>query len=303
MKKLSPIFDSLSFGRVIVFAFLILTNSSFGQTSVNVSAISKKGNPIIFLPHIGCSSEMWDGIVTNYDKKYACYLVDFAGFNGLKPIDTLYTDNYVNDLRIFIKKEKLKNITLVGQNYGAFIAVKLALDKSLDIKAIIASDFYPKLSMVLDPSMTAEKLEKMQNSIRKGLIEMNAEAFAASQKQTAEMMNFNSTADVDRFVQWQQKSDRKTLAGTLCEQLSGNLLPELKDNKIPMLVFTTWYFAKKYKNMPISEADKKLKEMYADTPNVTHTVTEEAKDFMANDQPEWFISEMDKFLKQHIVGK
>ncbi|REG99754.1 alpha/beta fold hydrolase [Flavobacterium aquicola] len=293
----------LSLNRLIVFIFLILASTSFAQTSVKVSAISKKGNPIIFLPHIGCSSEMWDGIVKNYAENYACYLADFAGFNGLKPIDNLYTDNYVNDLRIFIKKEKLKNITLVGQNYGAFVAVTLASDKSLDIKAIIASDFYPKLSMVLDPAITAEKLEAMQNSIRKGLIEMNADAFAASQKQTAEMMNFNNTADVDRFVQWQQKSDRKTLAETLCEQLRGNLIPDLKDNKIPMLVFTTWYFAKKYKNMPISEADKKIKEMYGDTPNITHAVTEEAKDFIANDQPAWFIIEMDKFLKQHIVGK
>jgi pimeloyl-ACP methyl ester carboxylesterase len=303
MKKLSVIFGSLFLNILIIFTFVLLTHNTFAQTSVKVTTISKKGNPIIFLPHIGCSSEMWKGIAENYNKNYACYLADFAGFNGQKPIDTLYTENYVNDLRTFIKKEKLKNVILVGQNYGAFVAVKLASDKSLRIKTIIASDFYPKLSMVLDPAITAEKLEAMQSSIRKGIMEMNTDAFAASQKQTAEMMNFTNAEDVNRFVQWQQKSDRKTLAETLCEQFSGNLLPELKDNKIPMLVFTTWYFAKKYKNMPISEADKKLKEMYADTPNVTHAVTEEAKDFMANDQPKWFISEMDKFLKQHIVGK
>ena len=99
--------------------------------------------------HIGCSSEMWQDIAENYSKNYACYLVDFAGFNGQKPIDTLFTENYVNDLRAFIKKEKLKNVILVGQNYGAFVGVKLASDKSLSIKNIIASDFYPKLSICL----------------------------------------------------------------------------------------------------------------------------------------------------------
>jgi hypothetical protein len=134
-------------------------------------------------------------------------------------------------------------------------------------------------------------------------MEMTTDAFTATQKQTAEMMNFTNAQDVNRFVEWQQKSDRKTLAETLCEQFSGDLLPVLKDNKIQVLVFTTWYFAKKYKNMPISEADKKLKEMYAETPNITHAVTEEAKDFIAIDQPKWFISEMDKFLRNHIVGK
>lgn len=287
----------------LIFALLFSVIQTFAQDAIKVTTISKKGTPIIFLPHIGCSSEMWQDIAENYSKNYACYLVDFAGFNGQKPIDTLFTENYVNDLRAFIKKEKLKNVILVGQNYGAFVGVKLASDKSLSIKNIIASDFYPKLSMVLDPAMTAEKLEMMKKGIRKGTMEMTTDAFTATQKQTAEMMNFTNAQDVNRFVEWQQKSDRKTLAETLCEQFSGDLLPVLKDNKIQVLVFTTWYFAKKYKNMQISEADKKLKEMYAETPNITHAVTEEAKDFIAIDQPKWFISEMDKFLRNHIVGK
>ena len=188
-------------------------------------------------------------------------------------------------------------MVLVGQNYGAFVAVKAAQDKDLKIKAIVASDFYPKLSMVLNPNITAEQLEQMKSGIRKGTVEMEAEAFKATQKQTAEMMNFSKPEDVAKFVEWQVKSDRNTLAETLCEQFSTDLRPALENNKIPMLVFTTWYFAKTYKKMPISEADKKLKEMYGDTPNVTHKVTEDAKDFMATDQPQWFISEMDKFLK------
>ncbi|MFD1605234.1 alpha/beta fold hydrolase [Flavobacterium artemisiae] len=288
---------------LFIFTLLFSIVQTFAQDAIKVTSISKKGNQIIFLPHIGCSSEMWQDIAKNYSKNYACYLVDFAGFNGQKPIDTLFTENYVNDLRTFIKKGKLKNVILVAQNYGAFVAVKLASDKNLNIRGIIASDFYPKLSMVLDPAMTAEKLEQMKKGIRKGTMEMSINDFTATQKQTAEMMNFTNAEDVNRFVQWQLKSDRKTLAETLCEQFGGDLLPELKDNKIPMLVFTTWYFAKKYKNIPISEADIKLKEMYADSPYITHAITEDAKDFMASDQPKWFISEMDKFLKQPIVGK
>lgn len=258
---------------------------------------------MIFLPHIGCSSEMWQNIAKNFSENYTCYLIDFAGFNGEKPIDTLFTQNYTNDLRALIKKEKLKDIILVGQNYGAFVAVKLASDKHLDIKSIITSDFYPNLSMVLDSAMTPENLKVITKSIRQGIMQSDSLTFAATQKQTAEMMNFSKEEHVAQFVKWQQKSDRKTLAETLCEQFEDNLIPELKENKIPILAFTTWYFAKKYKNTPISEAPLKVKQMYAGTPNVTHAITEEAKDFMAIDQPTWFISEMNKFLKQHLFGK
>lgn len=276
---------------------LLFTAFAFAQNAVRFTQLSKKGNPIIFLPHIGCSSEMWKDVANHYEKTNTVYLADFAGFNGEKPINALFTDAYVNDIQQFIKKNKLKDVVLVGQNYGAFVAVKAAQDKDLKIKAIVASDFYPKLSMVLNPNITAEQLEQMKSGIRKGTLEMEREAFKATQKQTAEMMNFTKPEDVARFVEWQVKSDRNTLAETLCEQFGADLRPALENNKIPMLVFTTWYFAKTYKNMPISEADKKLKEMYGDTPNVTHKVTEDAKDFMATDQPQWFITEMDKFLK------
>lgn len=286
-----------------ILALLLFSVQISAQNAVKVTEISTKGLPLIFLPHIGCSSEMWNNIAKYYSKNYACYLVDFAGFNDQKPIDALFTENYVKDLRYFIKEKKLKNVILVGQNYGAFVAVKTADDCTMAIQNIIAIDFYPKLSMVLDPDATPEKIESMTNSIRKGIMESDAAVFAANQKSTAELMNFSSTEDVNRFVQWQLKSDRRTLAETLCEQFCTDLLAELKDNKIPMLVCSTWFFAKKYKNMPLSEATPKLKEMYADTPNITHAVTENAKDFIAVDQPDWFIGEMDKFLKKPAVGK
>lgn len=286
----------------LIFAFF-LSGYAIAQNAVRFTQISTKGNPIIFLPHIGCSSEMWEEIAAYFKKNNAVYLADFAGFNGENPIKSNFTENYVNDIRQFIKKNHLKNIVLVGQNYGGFIAVKTAADKSLNFKAIIASDFYPNLSMVLRPDITNEQLEQMKAGIRKGTLEMQADAFAATQKQTAEMMNFSKKEDVERFVQWQVKSDRNTLAETLCEQFGTDLRPLMKENKIPMLVFTTWFFAKTYKNMPITEADKKLKEMYGETPNLTHAITEDARDFMANDQPEWFITELDKFLKQIKVGK
>lgn len=289
--------------KLLLFTLCLLTTElASAQQAVRFTQLSKKGNPIIFLPHIGCSSEMWNEIAAHYEKKNAVYLADFAGFNGEKPLKNEFSGSYSKEIQLFIRKNKLKNVILVGQNYGAFIAVKVAQDKSLKIKAIIASDFYPKLSMVLSPHITTEQLEQMTSGIRKGTLGMEAEAFAASQKQTAEMMNFTNPEDVTKFVEWQVKSDRNTLAETLCEQFSTDLRPALELNEIPLLVFTTWYFAKKYKNMPIAEADKKLKEMYGNTPKVSHAVTADAKDFMASEQPQWFINEMDKFLKS-TVGK
>lgn len=281
---------------------LLAAGFSFSQKAVHFTRLSETGDPVIFLPHIGCSSIMWREVANHYQQDYAVYLADFAGFNGMPPVKAPYTGAYVEDIQQFIRNNKLNNVLLIGQNYGAFVAFTVAQDTGLNIKAIIASDFYPKLSMILDPGISPETLEQMKGSIRKGTSELSMEAFASAQKRTAEMMNFIKAEDVDRFVDWQVKSDRITLAETLCEQFSTDLLPELKNNKIPVLAFSTWYFAEKYRGMPVTEADKKLKEMYGDIPNVTHRITTDAKDFMANDQPHWFVHEMDNFLK-NLFGK
>lgn len=285
-----------------LFLILLATVSAIAQNPVRIKKLSNEGNPIIFLPHIGCSSEMWEKITPHFLKTHSVYLANFAGFNGEKPIKSNFTQNYVTSIQEFIKKNGLKKVVLVGQNYGAFIAINIAQDKELEIKAIVASDFYPKLSMVLIPDITTEQLEQMTGSIRKGILEINDEAFTAAQKQTAEMMNFSNPEDVAKFVTWQCNSDRNTLAETLCEQFSADLLPMLENNNIPILAFTTWYFAKQHKNAPISEADNKLKEMFGNTPLIKHAITEEAKDFIACDQPQWFINEMDNFLNS-TVGK
>lgn len=282
---------------------LCCTIKLFAQTSVKVNQISKSGTPLLFLPHIGCSSEMWNDIAAYYSKTHSCYLVDFAGFNGLSPVQPPYTSSYVEDLHQYIKSSHLENAILVGQNYGAFVAVKVAQSKDLKVKAIIAADFYPKLSMVIDTLMTHKKLTSIQESIRKVILEADTNSFTLNQKQTAEMMNFIDTTYVSRFINWQLRSDRKTIAETLCEQIAEDLMPALEQNTIPVLAVSTWYFASHYKHMPIGDAEKQLTRMYGKIPLVKHAVTVNAKDFIANDQPQWFIDEVNTFLKQYAPGK
>lgn len=289
--------------RFLFSAIILLSQSTFSQKAASFTQVSQKGSPIIFLPHIGCSSDMWKDIAAQYRENYSVYLADFAGFNGKQALDSNFTESYVKEIQQFIREKQLKQVVLAGQNYGAFIAVKVAADKRLPIQSIVAVDFYPCLSMVLDPNMSAETLESVKASIRQSAMQSDDSTFAAIQRQTAEMMNFSNPEDVDRFVKWQLNSDRKTLSETLCDQFASDLRSALKERKIPILVCSTWYFARKYKNMPLSEADGKMKEMYGDIPNVTHAITEDAKDFIASDQPEWFVKQVNTFLKKLELGK
>ncbi len=277
---------------------LVMCIQLSSPAQIKVLEVSKHGPPMIFIPHIGCPTSIWNDIAAYYKDRYHVFMIEMAGFGTSKPIQGDYSRSYIKAIQQFIREKGLYQATLVGQNYGAFIAVQASFDSSLRIGRLITSDFFPKLSMVIAPNMDSTQLTGITKEITKNTINRSDSAFAADQFQISTMMNFMDTAKAREFVQWQISSDRATLAGTLCEQLQTNLLPLMSDNKVPILAFTTWYFAKKYQNSPLTEAPKKLQQMFGNTPLITHAITEEAKDFIAVDQPQWFIERMNEFLKK-----
>lgn len=285
----------------IKFSLLLLsvlfTAKLIAQDAIFVKKLSDTGSPMIFLPHIGCASAMWQVIADKYSKTNSCYLVDFAGFAGKPAIKDNYTENYVNGLVKYLEENNLKDCILVGQNYGAFVAGKVAAKLPGRINRMVMVDFYPKLSMVLGNDISPEKLQEIFTSIKQSTISADSISFSGYQKQMAIGMNFMDSSFVPQFVNWQMNSDKETLAGTLIEQMSADLLPYFQDNKIPTLVFSTWYFAKTFKNMPFAEAEKTMSGMYSKAQNVHHAITENAKDFIACDQPLWFTAQVDQFLK------
>ncbi len=53
----------------------------------------------------------------------------------------------------------------------------------------------------------------------------------------------------------------------------------------------------------MSAAAETLNGMYPGAKLITLAITEDAKDFIANDQPEWFTQQLDQFLKTNISAK
>ena len=282
---------------LLLICLLCLQQKTFAQQAISVKALSDKGQPMIFLPHIGCSSEMWREMAEKYKNTHACYLLDFAGFAGMPPLTGNFTQEYVEGIITFIKEKQLSNCILVGQNYGGYVAVKVARQLPETVKALVLSDFYPKLSKVLGENVSSGQLDTILSAIKTFNNTTDSAQFSAYNKQMAEGMNFSNPVMVEKFVQWQSQSDRETLAETLSTQMKDDLIPFFQKNTIPVLVYTTWYFAIKFKNMPLSEAGKSLEGMYPGAKNVTHAITENAKDFIANDQPEWFAAQLNQFLK------
>jgi len=129
------------------------------------------GNPknktLLFLHGFGESKETWRFLVPKLSQKYHLVLLDLKGF-GLSPKveDHAYSVyDQAREVASFIKKKKLKDVTVVGRSFGGGVALVLALmQKDGLIKQRIAS-------LILINSMSyKQNLPSMLRTLNKPII-------------------------------------------------------------------------------------------------------------------------------------
>ncbi len=288
MKKITAFF-------LLVIAFT--TASVQAQSRVYEVKVTGKGSPLLFIPHIGCSGDMWKDVVSELSKTHECHVFYLAGFAGLAPLDSNYTQQYKNAISDYIQTKKLKNATVIGMNYGGFIALQLAA-RTERVARLIVIDTYPFLAQILNPAITQEQALTFASNIKRAYLDQDKSAFHTMMYQLGKNMITNDTLKAKLYADWNAASDRKTIATALGDQMATDLRPILPAIKIPVLCFGTWYFGKTMKKMPIEEGYTMHDNFYASLTNHSVKLTETSKDFMHWDDSPWFIKEVNQFIQK-----
>lgn len=283
-------------------AFLLLiaaftTVSVQAQSQVYQVKITGKGSPLLFIPHIGCSGDMWQDVVKELSKTHECHVFYLAGFAGLHPLDSNYTQQYKDAISQYIEVKKLKNATVVGMNYGGFIALQLAAKPGY-ITRLIVIDTYPFLAQILNPAITQEQANTFANNIKRAYLDHDRNTFHTMMYQLGKNMITHDTLKAKLYADWNATSDRKTIATALSDQMATDLRSILPEIKIPVLCFGTWYFGKTMKKMPLEDGYRMHDNFYASLAGRTVKLTETAKDFMHWDDSQWFINEVNQFIQK-----
>lgn len=279
---------------LFLLAFTVATVSA--QTPAAQITVIGKGKPVLLIPHIGCPPEMWIGVTEELAKKNTCHVVSLAGFAGTVPIDSAYTKRYIHFIQQYLQTKKLAEVTVVGMNYGGFLALQLAQHPS--VGKLVVIDTYPFLAQVLNPKATQQDADTYASQMKAGYLAPNEKDFEAIVYQNGKAMITNDTIKAKMYARWVAQSDRKTIATALADQMATDLRPSLTSIKVPVLIVGTWYFGKTYKNMPIEEGYRMHEEFYGVLPNHTVRLTETAKDFMHWDDPDWFLNELSLFMSR-----
>ena len=93
----------------ILISIIFLAQFAFSQKAISVTK-SGTGSHIIFLPGFTVPGSVWQETIKNLDKSYTSHLVSYAGFDGLKAIDTPWYDAIKKQLADYIRNEKLSNV-------------------------------------------------------------------------------------------------------------------------------------------------------------------------------------------------
>lgn len=98
-----------------------------------------EGDPILFLHGNPTWSFLYRGIIIRLKKKYRCIAVDYPGFGlSAHPDNYGYTPGEHADIvRDFVRHLGLENLTIMGQDWGGPIGLRVAVDELPRVRALV----------------------------------------------------------------------------------------------------------------------------------------------------------------------
>lgn len=274
--------------------FGISSISAFPKNSIKID-IKGEGNPIIFIPALGCPGEMWNETVEHLSKTSKCYTISILGFGGLKSIKNSSIENIKSDIISYLKKHKIKKATLIGHSFGGSLAIELvAANPDLFSKLIIV-DAYSFPLDVFVPGISVEIAHDEADKLYNLLLKQSEEEFKTQQETQLK----EAVTDQEQFAKilnWQINSDRNLFAITMSRMISLDHRPELKSIKIPCLIIGTWEAFAKY-GFTKERTRMSFEDQYKNLENHKIIMAEKGRHFIMFDDPDWFMQQIDLFLQ------
>ncbi len=260
---------------------------SFAQTPAIKYQVVGKGTPILFLPGFASPGSIWDETIANLDGNYESHKISYAGFNGIKPIDTPWYSKIKEALILYVKSNNLENVQIIGHSMGGNLAIELAAALPSKVKSLLLVESIPCMREVMMPGVSSENIQ-YDSPYNNQLLIMDSSQFKNMASGMASYMTTKKDK-IEKVSQWLIETDRKTYVYGYTDLLKLDLRETLKTVKANTLILGATFpdaaVAKtNYQNQYSNLADKQI-EMVVDS-----------KHFIMFDQPEWFYEKTNSFL-------
>ena len=287
-------FNRLSTALALAAGLLLAATASAAPSAFEVK-VSGTGAPVILIPGLASSGEVWDGTVAHYcgSGKHQCHVLTLAGFAGVPAIEGPLLPAVEQQLSDYIVAKKFKNPVVIGHSLGGFIGLKLAADHPDQVGRLIIVDSLPALGATQMPSATSAQLKEMGEGMRSRMMAQDAATAAAGQQQMLRTM-VTKQEDIDRIEAWGKRSDRATVINAMADLMSEDMRQNIGRIKAPTLVLGSWIAYKDYGTKPVFE--QMYKTQYQQLAGVKVELSDKARHFIMYDDPAWMYDRIDQFL-------
>jgi pimeloyl-ACP methyl ester carboxylesterase len=252
------------------------------------------GQPMILIPGLSSSGEVWASTVARYKAKYKCHVLTLAGFAGEPPITAPFLEKVRLGIADYIRQKKLHRPVVVGHSLGGFLALWLASKEPDMVGPIIVIDMLPYLPAAQQPNATPELIKPQAEMMRKGMLAAQTPEQRQQQQTMVLQTMITDPANIALAAKWGVASDQNTVAQAMYEMFTIDLRPELARIKAPALVIGTWIGLRQYATK--EQIEKNFRTQYANLADYKFVMSDKAKHFVMFDDPDFLFREMDIFL-------
>ena len=291
-----------TFFTALILAFSVfIAGNVFGQKTSKETKhpsfkveVTGSGKPMILIPGLASSGEVWADTVARYKANYQCHVLTLAGFAGQPAIKAPFLEKVRIDLAAYIREKKLKKPTIVGHSLGGFMALWLASVEPDLAGPLVIVDSLPFLGAINNPNATPETMKPQAEAMRKGVTATQTDEQRRKTQEMYLQSMISDPAKVALALEWGVNSDAETVGQAMYEMYTTDLRPSLARIKSPTLVVGTWIAYQQYTTR--AAVEKTFRDQFTNLPGYRFVMSETGKHFVMYDDPKLLFSEMDAFL-------
>jgi len=258
---------------------------------------SGSGDPVILIPGLSCSGEVWEETVSHLRTRYECHVLTLPGFAGQPPLDPLpedYLGAVRDELLRYIAEQDLKHPIVIGHSLGGFLGMTMAIEAPGRLRKLLIVDALPFLAAIQAPAMTEEVARSMAANMKASVLKQSPEQYEQAQPAILATM-INDKDNIATALQWGRDSDRATVAQAMYDLYASDLRDELAGVEIPILVLGAWVAYKPWGATRESTLAR-YESQYAKAPHCRVRLTDVGKHFIMWDDPGFYFEQLHQFL-------
>jgi pimeloyl-ACP methyl ester carboxylesterase len=278
------------------YAATIAPSERFGIGAMLVERHGERGRPLVLVPGLASGAWAWQGLVREFSREHAIYVVTLPGFDGRPAVAGNALDAARKSLVDLIGTRRLDKPVLVGHSLGGILALAVAEEQPALVGGVVSIDGLPVFPGT-EELPAAQRLQMAQGA-KARVAGVTAAAFGEQQQRYMRGIGVLDMDKADELAKLSAKSDPAAVGQYVADTLAVDLRPGLGQISAPVLLLAP-YFEADAAQRQISQQDtvEYYKMLMAGTPRLDVVSISPSRHFAMFDQPAQVADAIRAYLK------